>query len=145
MRFSAFVRCSASLAALALATPAWAQSQAEQPQTAQDSTADNTETEQEADAEEQGAQGEIVVTGIRASLRSSQNIRRNSDQIVDAIIAEDIGKLPDIAVSDTATSGNPSSPAPSGGSTPTRRTSSPRTPTCSGRTGGMRATAKWAC
>jgi TonB-dependent receptor len=102
MRFSAFVRCSASLAALALATPAWAQSQAEQPQTAQDSTADNTETEQEADAEEQGAQGEIVVTGIRASLRSSQNIRRNSDQIVDAIIAEDIGKLPDIAVSDTA-------------------------------------------
>jgi TonB-dependent receptor len=102
MRFSAFVRCSASVAALALATPAWAQSQAQQPPTAQDSTADNTETEQEADAEEQGAQGEIVVTGIRASLRSSQNIRRNSDQIVDAIIAEDIGKLPDIAVSDTA-------------------------------------------
>ena len=44
----------------------------------------------------------IVVTGIRKSLRSGRAIRRNSDQIVDAIIAEDIGKLPDIAVSDTA-------------------------------------------
>jgi TonB-dependent receptor len=44
----------------------------------------------------------IVVTGLRRSLRSAQNIKRNSEQIVDAIVAEDIGKLPDIAVSDTA-------------------------------------------
>ena len=43
----------------------------------------------------------IVVTGLRRSLRSAQNIKRNSEQIVDAIVAEDIGKLPDIAVSDT--------------------------------------------
>ena len=44
----------------------------------------------------------IVVTGLRRSLQSARNIKRNSDQIVDAIVAEDIGKLPDIAVSDTA-------------------------------------------
>ena len=44
----------------------------------------------------------IVVTGLRRSLRSAQNIKRNSEQIVDAIVAEDIGKLPDITVSDTA-------------------------------------------
>src|SRR5687767_655746 len=44
----------------------------------------------------------IVVTGLRRSLQSAQNIKRNSEQIVDAIVAEDIGKLPDIAVSDTA-------------------------------------------
>ena len=44
----------------------------------------------------------IVVTGIRRSLESAKNIKRNSDQIVDAIVAEDIGKLPDIAVSETA-------------------------------------------
>ncbi|HEX8365304.1 MAG TPA: TonB-dependent receptor [Allosphingosinicella sp.] len=44
----------------------------------------------------------IVVTGLRQSLRSSQNLKRNSEQIVDSIVAEDIGKLPDIAVSDTA-------------------------------------------
>lgn len=37
----------------------------------------------------------IVVTGVRASLRSAQSIKRNSPQIVDSIVAEDIGKLPD--------------------------------------------------
>lgn len=37
----------------------------------------------------------IVVTGVRASLQSAQNIKRNSPQIVDSIVAEDIGKLPD--------------------------------------------------
>jgi TonB-dependent receptor len=35
-------------------------------------------------------------------LQSARNIKRNSDQIVDAVVAEDIGKLPDITVSDTA-------------------------------------------
>ena len=39
--------------------------------------------------------GEIVVTGLRRSLQSAQAIKRNSDGIVDAIVAEDIGKLPD--------------------------------------------------
>ena len=43
----------------------------------------------------------IVVTGIRASLQSAQAIKRNSMQQIDSIVAEDIGKLPDIAVSDT--------------------------------------------
>ncbi len=43
---------------------------------------------------------EIVVTGIRASLRSAQAIKRNSDQIVDSIVAEDIGKLPDVNVAE---------------------------------------------
>ncbi|WP_279606585.1 TonB-dependent receptor [Sphingobium yanoikuyae] len=37
----------------------------------------------------------IVVTGVRASLSSAQSIKRNSDVIVDSIVAEDIGKLPD--------------------------------------------------
>jgi TonB-dependent receptor len=44
----------------------------------------------------------IVVTGLRRSLQSARNVKRNSNQIVDAIVASDIGKLPDIAVSDTA-------------------------------------------
>ena len=38
---------------------------------------------------------EIVVTGIRASLRASRDIKRNSYGVVDAISAEDIGKFPD--------------------------------------------------
>ena len=37
----------------------------------------------------------IVVTGVRASLRSAEAIKRNASQIVDSIVAEDIGKLPD--------------------------------------------------
>ncbi|WP_374293598.1 TonB-dependent receptor [Sphingomonas sp.] len=41
------------------------------------------------------AEQEIVVTGFRASLASAQAIKRNSDAILDAIVAEDIGKLPD--------------------------------------------------
>ena len=38
---------------------------------------------------------DIVVTGIRQSLSSAQNLKRNSDAIVDALVAEDIGKFPD--------------------------------------------------
>jgi len=44
----------------------------------------------------------IVVTGLRRALQSARNIKRNSPQVVDAVVAEDIGKLPDITVSDTA-------------------------------------------
>ncbi|KAF1686990.1 TonB-dependent receptor [Pseudoxanthomonas broegbernensis] len=48
-----------------------------------------------------GPQGEIseldtvVVTGIRASLESSMNLKRDSQGLVDGIVAEDIGKFPD--------------------------------------------------
>jgi TonB-dependent receptor len=38
---------------------------------------------------------EVIVTGIRASLRSSMEVKRESLQIVDAISAEDIGDFPD--------------------------------------------------
>src|SRR5271170_1676984 len=38
---------------------------------------------------------EIVVTGLRASLQKSLDIKRESDGIVDAISSEDIGKFPD--------------------------------------------------
>lgn len=41
------------------------------------------------------AADDIVVTGVRASLRSAQELKRNSDSILDAVVAEDIGKLPD--------------------------------------------------
>ncbi|MBB3472027.1 TonB-dependent receptor [Sphingomonas sp. BK345] len=39
--------------------------------------------------------GDIVVTGLRRSLQTAQALKRDSDQIVDAVVAEDIGKLPD--------------------------------------------------
>lgn len=42
----------------------------------------------------------FVVTGVRASLISAQEIKQNSVQLVDSIVAEDIGKLPDNTVAD---------------------------------------------
>lgn len=47
----------------------------------------------------QAASSEIIVTGLRYSLQSAQQIKKNSDQIIDAIVAEDIGKLPDVTAS----------------------------------------------
>lgn len=41
------------------------------------------------------AEGEIVVSGIRASLRQSMDLKRDAQGVVDAISAEDIGKFPD--------------------------------------------------
>lgn len=70
----------ASLAALA-AAPAFAQENAEPAQ---------------AQAAEQGAEEEaIVITGVRASLERAADVKRNAVQVVDSIVATDIGKLPD--------------------------------------------------
>ena len=46
---------------------------------------------------------EVVVTGIRESLQSAAEIKRNSPEVVDSITAEDIGKLPDPNVAETMT------------------------------------------
>ncbi|WP_439571875.1 TonB-dependent receptor [Sphingomonas sp.] len=47
------------------------------------------------------ATDEVVVTGIRQSIESAQAIKRDSDEIVDSIVAEDIGKLPDVTASES--------------------------------------------
>jgi TonB-dependent receptor len=44
---------------------------------------------------EAGEQAEIVVTGYRASLQNALNQKRRSNQIIDAITAEDIADFPD--------------------------------------------------
>ena len=45
----------------------------------------------------------VVVTGIRASARSSVAIKRDTMEVVDSITADDIGKLPDPNVGETLT------------------------------------------
>ncbi len=47
---------------------------------------------------EAGALEQVVVTGIRASLESAANIKKNASAVVDAVSAEDVGKLPDADV-----------------------------------------------
>jgi len=84
------LRISASALALAvgLAAPGVAAAQA-QPQTAAPDAAPPAPADDQA-----AASGDIVVTGVRASLERSIAIKRNSNGIVDAISAEDIGKFP---------------------------------------------------
>lgn len=79
----------ASFAALVTATPA----------TAQDASAqrpDAAETPQVQPAEGEGEA--IVITGVRQSLERAAEVKRNAVQVVDSIVATDIGKLPDPTV-----------------------------------------------
>ncbi|EIM01517.1 TonB-dependent receptor [Rhodanobacter thiooxydans] len=43
----------------------------------------------------------VVVTGIRASIENSLKAKQNSDNIIEAISAEDIGKLPDASIAES--------------------------------------------
>jgi len=45
--------------------------------------------------------GAIVVTGIRRSLQDSIQIKRNSASVVEAVSAEEIGKLPDVSIAES--------------------------------------------
>jgi iron complex outermembrane receptor protein len=50
---------------------------------------------------EEPAEGDIVVTGIRGSILSSLNAKRDATSIVEVITAEDLGLLPDLSIADT--------------------------------------------
>lgn len=45
--------------------------------------------------------GTVVVTGISGSIQSAIKIKETSNDIVEAISAEDIGKLPDVSIADS--------------------------------------------
>ena len=49
---------------------------------------------------QQAGSNVVVVTGQRAALNSAQAIKRDSDEIVDSIVADDIGKLPDRSITE---------------------------------------------
>lgn len=42
----------------------------------------------------------IVVTGMRKSLQNATTLKRNADQVVDSIVAEDVGKMPDTNIAE---------------------------------------------
>ncbi|MEG3151364.1 TonB-dependent receptor [Sphingomonas sp. ZT3P38] len=78
--------CTASVLALAMASPAFAQ----------EASANGQST---APAEDEPT--DIVVTGIRASLEASLQAKRLNDTISEVITAQDIGKFPDKNVADS--------------------------------------------
>lgn len=109
MRWKSFLCASVSaVVGLAVASPALAQAQdqappakpagdaqeAPKPDAASDQSV-NPSAPAPAVQDSTDSSGEVVVTGLRRSLASAQAIKRTSDGIVDAVVAEDIGKLPD--------------------------------------------------
>jgi TonB-dependent receptor len=95
-----------SVAMLCLPTMAWAQQapastangdaapQSAKPKTAKKNAAAKTDQKTPTEL------GAVTVTGVRASMESAISIKQNADQIVDSIVAEDIGKLPDSNVAE---------------------------------------------
>lgn len=51
--------------------------------------------------EEAADETEIVVSGIRYSIANSINLKRNESSIVEAVSAEEIGKLPDVSIAES--------------------------------------------
>ena len=98
---------------LAVPTEAFAQTVADQQATAEQQA--EVAAQQAATAEEQAdtaptpgnpnptdqQEGEIVVTGIRRGIQSSLDTKRREQGIVEAVSAEDIGKLPDVSIAES--------------------------------------------
>lgn len=51
-------------------------------------------------AQDSGVVETVVVTGRRAAIQSAVKMKENADQIVDAVVADDVGKLPDNSVTE---------------------------------------------
>jgi TonB-dependent receptor len=85
-----------ALCAVSVAAPAWAAgAKAETPTKAADPAAQAA-----AGQDEPKGDVDIVVTGIRQSLKTAQALKKNSEIVSDSISAEDIGALPDRSVTE---------------------------------------------
>jgi TonB-dependent receptor len=51
-------------------------------------------------ATDNGGTTSVIVVGQRASLENAQKLKQNADEVVDSIVADDIGKLPDRSVTE---------------------------------------------
>ena len=80
------------LSSILSSAPAFAQSAA---------PADSQSPTPAADAQAAADQGEVVITGIRQSLKAARDIKRDATQFVDSVVSDDIGKLPDRNVAES--------------------------------------------
>ena len=53
------------------------------------------------DSDDEMVVEEVIVTGLRKSIIDSLNLKKGSQMIVEAVSAEDIGKLPDLSITDS--------------------------------------------
>ncbi|TAL71950.1 MAG: TonB-dependent receptor [Rhodanobacter sp.] len=97
--------CSAALLGLAFCSTAIAQDT--QPATATGTTSSKApapkKNAEKKPADKQNAQNlnAVIVTGIAGSIENSLRTKKNSNEIVEAISAEDIGKLPDASIAES--------------------------------------------
>lgn len=72
-----------------------------QVQAQQPAAADPVDGEEVRDDDEMVALDRVTVTGIRAGIENAIDLKQSSTSIVEAISAEDIGKLPDVSIADS--------------------------------------------
>lgn len=98
-RMRSFSRAGVSLCALVaagLATPAWAAEPAGET-VSQDAPAASQDTPEPGDQDTQDA---IVVTGRRAALQAADERKRKSESIINSVVADEAGKLPDNSITE---------------------------------------------
>ncbi|MFC5435159.1 TonB-dependent receptor [Rhodanobacter umsongensis] len=107
------VACASMLIAIAVAGPASAQEAAEQQPTAPTVAPTAPQDAGNAKMDRRDKNGKkrpartvtdlsgVIVTGISSSIASSMKAKEDADNIVEAISAEDIGKLPDVSIADS--------------------------------------------
>jgi TonB-dependent receptor len=101
--------CAVALFALAGAGPAAAQDTTTQPQAAPVSTTATAQDGKVKPGDKAAKKPKqpvtdmsgVVVTGIASSIASSMKTKEDANNIVEAISAEDIGKLPDVSIADS--------------------------------------------
>lgn len=86
----------ASIAACAIAVPVQAQVQDPQPTPPPSGPAENSQPAEASPATDPNQ--EIVVTGIRRTIQTSINVKRDETAIVDALSSDEIGDLPALSV-----------------------------------------------
>ncbi|WP_236701734.1 MULTISPECIES: TonB-dependent receptor [unclassified Sphingomonas] len=75
--------------------------QAASPSAAAADQASETQTPTTPTSDAAAESEDIVVTGIRGAQRRAVNLKRDAASVTDSISAEDIGKLPDVTISDS--------------------------------------------
>ncbi len=88
----------AALLVAGMAGPAWAQAELQtiSPDTTQEAAPGEEQNSPQADESE----SDILVTGRRAALEAATERKRRSETIVDSVVADDAGKLPDNSITE---------------------------------------------